>query len=74
MPEINIKSCDKTSNYDALSAIIRFMSFNTIAKNYLDTRKIVVSPEVLIEVRELDHDDLKSICSCSFEVENISAT
>lgn len=73
MPEIIIHSCEKTSNIDAMQAILETMRINGKEKTWTQTRQITVDSGRLIEVVEHEHPTRKSPCSCSFDVRNIGA-
>lgn len=73
MPEILIENCDRTSNYDALEAVARFMRLNYVQRQALGTRKIKVESGRIVKVCEMPKDESKSVCSCHFKVERAEA-
>jgi len=70
MPRIDINSCHKVSNHDALRAVVKFMDLNYAAKNYKCSRDVSLGDGKVIQVIESPSFDSSSPCSCSFEVKN----
>lgn len=75
MPTINIKSCEKTPNYDALEAIAKWMRLNYMERSHHESRVIKVESGREINVKEVARStlDIESPCSCEFEVEIVKS-
>ena len=72
MPEIIIHTCDKTPNFEALEVVMKQMLKNYETRTYQEERQIQSKSGRVYRVRELPHDNVKSICSCAFNVKKIN--
>ncbi len=68
MPNIIIKTCTRTPNYDALEAVAKCMRLNYLRREKVSPRQVRVESKRTIQVTELPASESDSLCSCSFEV------
>lgn len=73
MPDIKIKSCNRTPNNDALEAVGAWMLENYLERNYKESRTLKVKSGRVIKVTETEKSKSASICSCNFTAEVVEA-
>lgn len=67
MPKIEIETCSKTPNFDALEAVAKTMRENYLDRTYLRERELTVSTGRKLRVVELDKNT-DGICDCRYTV------